>query len=542
MVWLRILLILIFLETVSGLAGQMATAEYARNFSYLSELNNNEFYHYFTDEGLNKIQSENLNFGYKITGNNRANFLALGNLMQSDPINDTSNLYIQSSVQIFLLWQASSNVNIQTEISGNPYFGGFNESKNYLPQTFSLEPDFSSLLKIKSLFSSIRILDSNALSLLATIGRQPVQMQSTYNNYFINFILPENSDGIVLKMKGEKFGTFQVIGVDFMDILDNLPEKAYCCADYPKKNPSIIGNFGGDILSFRSGAFFESLDFLAASDKSTWRFYLESFFTRYGPVPGGTDRASGTGNFTDNDYVFHYGAASFFESGNFKMLLEAQFSRGIDRKPPDILGNGDDIATNGLFARSGIFYSVCGWLNMRHIFFLNLAYADGAVFDFSGRKSNYGFTAYGNHESGGLILNHAWGFRPYSLSLSQGISNRLSYGFYHANGAAQINFGYSFSPISWLTLDFMSWFVFDTTRFDNAPNIFAPNGIYKDFFDRYLGNENMVSLFFQIRKELEIRLSGDVFIPGKFYKSQTANIVLALPNIFAMEISARVVF
>lgn len=444
------------------------------------------------------------------------------------------NLFWLSRLDIFASFFLSKHFFFNVQFYAR-YYAGENEAgkKDYLASIYNnvAKPAF---LEATWLYLNYSIIDSAKLSLRALLGVQPVSYGNDPAPFFSNYVLPESVNGLAVFADTKSLGRFYLIVVDVMDIYQNALYKPYCCSDFPDKNSLIIGNSQTDLLTFRSGFFYETPNLFVKNEPPSkngsqdqgfhkrllkfylLKFYLGTLFTGYGSVQGSTEQAQAGSGFSDQDYLFHYFLGSRFAWKNFRMIAEVSMSNGIDHKAPNIFGYSRDIKTNGLYLRlgAGLLFKKNFYTN---VFRLSFMYADGPLNDANGNTQSYGYVASGNHETGGLLVNQAMGFRPYALSLSDGISNNKNQVFYHSSGAAILLFNYSFifPP---LVIDLQCRFYVDSRRNFYGKSILQNPLSYLQ--SRYIGNEDTISFIYVISPNLQLYLTPAIFIPGPVYFSQ----------------------
>jgi len=403
-------------------------------------------------------------------------------------------------------------------IKNSSYMGSSEENLNYFQTTQPYINRDPKSFNINLLYINFNISKSDDLFLDVTLGRQFLNHIYLREDFFYNVLYPDKINGLLVKTGNQNLGTFHILAMDVLNLFENWAESPRQYDNIPLQTSDIIGNYNGDIFSFRSGVLYNTPNIIKNNDHIQWIFYLNSIFTRYGPVISGVDRSGKSGSFTDNDYLFHYGLGTFFRLYDVVTLVEICRSEGIDRKPPDIFGNLKDISTNGYFIRLGIFVILPKIKGITHDLRIDSMFSEGPKYDTFGNKKSYGFVSAGNHEFGGFLLNNIWGFRPYSLSLDNGIVNHLSYGYYHSSGALAFNIRYQIYFDNSLSFHFKTAFLYDTSIYGDSKDIFLKNTMFEKFENRYIGNENSVTGIFSISPVFQLYLTFDVFTPGKLYQ------------------------
>lgn len=479
-----------------------------QNLNNLNDVDNKGFVHFSNDEFSGSVAMTINTEGVSIQD---ADLYSKSELVDKPFIlNGTMNVMFHLNYQSWL----------ETVISfqKNSYMGSKDDNASYRQgmqsNLLTSTPEFYFNL----LYVKFNLVNSDRFNVSLSFGEQMISDFYRIQNVFQNYVYPDMIDGLLLRVKNNDIGKFDFLLIDIFNLYENWTQQPHKYNSIPVNQSDIIGNYNGDVLSFRSGIFYETPNLLKTQNPGRWNVYVNTMFTRYGPVVSGVDRSNKSGNFVDNDYLLHYGIGTFFQLGGFSIFLELWRSDGIDRKLPDIMGNLQDILINGYFFRTGIFWQLPLVKSFSHALHLNLVYSDGPAFDKYGNKKSYGFVASGNHDSGGFLLNNIWGFRPYALSINSGVVNNLSYGYYHCSGAIILNAGYTIFIANAGGVDLQSRFIFDTSMYENTKSIFTKTETFSGFNNRYVGNENMLSFFYSINSVLQLFVSFDVFVPGELYR------------------------
>ncbi|MDH4261524.1 MAG: hypothetical protein OEV78_00605 [Spirochaetia bacterium] len=403
-------------------------------------------------------------------------------------------------------------------IYNNSYLGSKDKNVNYQQSSQQSITENNPVFLTSLSFVRIHFINLQKMNLSLSLGEQFLKYDYLSNDLFSDYIYPLKINGLLMMAENDDIGKFKFLLADVLNLYENWIEPPSRYKHLQTNNTDIIGNYNGDILSFRSGIFYESPDILKKLNVVKWHFYINTLFTRYGPVASGADRSNKSGSFTDNDYLFHNGLGMYFNFAKFAAFFEVCRSDGIDRKLPDIFGNNEDIKINGYFFRADIFLQLPPFKNIHHFTRINILYSDGPSFDSYGNKRSYGFVASGNHDFGGFLINNIWGFRPYAVSLNDGVVNHQSYGFYHTSGVLTFNFGYSVFLSKTINVEIQSWLIYDSSFYNDSHSIFKKNNTFPDFKNRNIGNDNMVSVFFTFNSVLQLYFSLDMFIPAEAYR------------------------
>jgi len=476
------------------------------------------------------LQNENLFLvGKNLSGSIRASFETGGIFLKDADLHlhssftDKQGLLFDSCNLLFML-RYESWLETVVSVHYGEYLGSKDDDLGYLqplrPGRKPANPGFY----LGVFFTRFLLADSSALRVELSLGRQWLKDTYLVEGIFENFLYPVKFDGVYLTIQNNLMGKFQILAADILQLYQNWNNEPAGYKNLSQDSPEIIANYDGDLLSFRSGIFYETPSLITAPGGVKWAIYLNTLFTRYGPVTSGVDRAGFSGAFADNDYLLHYGIGSFFKAPGLALFFEFCRSEGIDRQMPGLFGDTRDIETNGNFFRASLLAllppltPLLPIKNTNHAVHVNLIFSEGPVFDNYGNQKTYGFVSPGNHDFGGFLLNQVWGFRPYALSLNNGFANNRSYGFYHASGILAAGLAYTLLLSAHANIQFQSWFLFDASL-DATENIFQKSANFENFFDRHIGNETMVTLFSTINRVVEMSLSFDVFAPGGLYQS-----------------------
>ena len=420
---------------------------------------------------------------------------------------------IHGFLGLMLQAHLGSWLQLMLTMENNSFPGGDESEQNYFPNT-------PSIISVENYFYPgqmyVRLFMTTAgIPIRITLGKQNIKGIVDYHDGYSTIAFPQEIQGLLINANSA-FGNLNFLALDILNLYQNwiLPPALY--GKTAKVSSDIIGNFQGDALSFRSGIIYQTPDIFKNTKPLKWYWNLSTLFTRYGPVITGIDRADGTGKYSDNDYIFHYGLTTYLKWINFSVLLESCLSNGVDRKLPDLFGNSMDISANGLFLRTGIFWDIPAKSPARHILELNVMYSEGPVMNTTGTIANYGFTAPGLQDFGGFLLNHVWGFKPYSMSLNNGVVHNRSNGYYHSSGAISVNLAYKVL-FQTLGLYFQSRFLFDSAIYNEKLNIFTDKTIFPNFQSRYIGNENIISVIIKMNTMIQWFFSAEIFIPGESF-------------------------
>ena len=462
-------------------------------------------------------EKNNLNASFRFTAITEGTYINDADLKVDSEFYDTQILFT-TLLNIAVALRYENWVYIFLSVQDRIYFGSDDENLNYFQdsglQRTSRQNNFSTnLIYLKIQFSQNKDFETNLY-----IGRQFLPDVFLLEKNIQNYIYPDAIDGVRFTADSFNAGKFNFIVLDVLNLYQYWKETPSRYDQLPLSESDIIGNYKWDLLSLRTGILYTSPHLLPVEKNMQWVWYLNTLFTKYGPVITGVDRADGSGKFNDNDYIFHYGLGTSFQFMNFIFFLETCRSDGIDRKLPGIFGNLQDIAMNGFFSRGEILWSLPPNKNFKSVIDFSFIYSDGPIFNEHGNKTNYGFIASGDHDSGFILLNNFWGFRPYSLSLKNGFVNNQSFGFYHSSGALIFKAGYSIKFNEKIIIDLQTSFIFDTTLYNNSKNIFIASSTFPKFQNRYIGSENMISCLFALNTVLELYVIGDIFFPGELYQ------------------------
>jgi hypothetical protein len=414
------------------------------------------------------------------------------------------------------IFTASPGVNLEHSINLD-YFFNNPDAPFSTPDSSFANNNLTDLLNLQTLCLNLDLFfPDETRQTTVSLGLKK-QENFLSNSYFENYLYPEKSSGIAVNFFNDQTGNMYLTIIDILNLYQDKYTEVYSFKNFPQKENFVIGDSNDDWFSFRSGVIYQTPD-ANLRDHYILNFRFSSFFTRYGSVFGGSDNTSFDGDQIQNDYLFHYSASSLLKSGKVKFTADFSAVDGIDRRQPDLFGYSRDISIDGLLARTGVDILLFQSGPFSQNLTLDILYADGPVYNEYNQLTNYGYVGVVSPSQNFPVTGQSWGFSPFAISDTNGISFLRNYGLFHSSGSALIDFKLVFGIYSKLTIKPGISLFFDTVK-ENTENIFEETKSYPDMNSRYIGNETSIDISISFLNNTVLQLNGGIFTPGKGFKN-----------------------
>lgn len=361
------------------------------------------------------------------------------------------------------------------------------------------------------------------------IGRQPFQIGNLAGTR--DFAWADINDMIRVDVPIKGFGSFTAIPVDVVGSTPGVDDVNF--AGYIASSTESPWNFRGQNRTLRTGGLLRF-----HQDDSPFRLTGYGFFTAIGAGGARRDGRPGTGadisyagelgNFADNDWVTNAGlrAEASFKLVDFFASLDGSY--GIDRKE----AVARDVDTNGAAWSAGaIIKSSEEFKGPR----LMLTYYEalGAAYAEDGMQYSHGYVGMKGRHIDGLIANRYLGMHPAAYVGWSGISHDLHES--DRKGGTRV----LQAKASWLSIGPMTvvgnfLYLQDTGAsfldFSRINTIDPPYGYSRAEFaaqerlGQTLGQEVDLEFYFDMSDKLLFNVSGGVFLPGGYYKTEVARV------------------
>lgn len=361
------------------------------------------------------------------------------------------------------------------------------------------------------------------------LGRQPFEIGNLAGTR--DYILADINDMIRVDVPVGKVGKVVLIPIDVVSSAPNADDVNF--VGYISQSVTSPWNFRGRNRTLRHGAMF-TLDKEDLPVQAT----AYGFFTSVGAGGSRRDGTPGTGadisyagelgNFADNDWVANGGLRVQADLGPAAVYGQFEGSTGIDRKEQV----ARDVDTTGAAWGAGV---VVRPEDGESGLAAQLSYFEslGAAYAEDGMMYSHGYVGMKGRQIGGTIANRYLGLHPTAYVGWAGVSNDL-HDPDRKGGTRLIQGRVGYQGLGKVSVFANVLFMQDTgvtfLDMDELDTIDPPYGYSREEFaaeqrlGQVLGEEVDLDLWYQASDAMSLNLSGAVFLPGGYYKTEVARV------------------